>query len=249
VRRGGGLVRRRKFGRGLAYGALLPGVLALGSCVLMLPAAFTTAGDGKSPDYAVPVSATDGNATQLTDRQRRIVAAAHSMLGRTTLVVRGRSFLYDCTGTILAIYYQAGIDLLPYFDRVSGNGVMRLYKMGEQNNLLYTTRYPQPGDVIFWDNTYDMNGNGKWDDPLTHAGVVVDVRPDGTIDYVHQNYAQGIVIEQMNLLHPAEYRRVENGREVVINSPLRMRSDVYMNPGMIFSGQLFRCFAQLYRLR
>ncbi|HUX50039.1 MAG TPA: CHAP domain-containing protein [Spirochaetia bacterium] len=227
----------------------MPGVLALGSCVLMLPAAFTTAGDGKSPDYAVPVSATDGSATQLTDRQRRIVAAAHSVLGRTTLVVRGRSFLYDCTGTILAIYYQAGIDLLPYFNRVSGNGVMRLYKIGQQSNLLYTTRYPQPGDVIFWDNTYDMNGDGKWDDPLTHAGVVVDVRPDGTIDYVHQNYAQGIVIEQMNLLHPAEYRQVENGREVVINSPLRMRSDVYMNPGMIFSGQLFRCFAQLYRLR
>jgi len=249
VRRCGGLIGRRRFCRSFAYGALLPGVLALGSCVLMLPAAFTTAGDGKSPDYAVPVSATDGSATQLTDRQRRIVAAAHSVLGRTTLVVRGRSFLYDCTGTILAIYYQAGIDLLPYFNRVSGNGVMRLYKIGQQSNLLYTTRYPQPGDVIFWDNTYDMNGDGKWDDPLTHAGVVVDVRPDGTIDYVHQNYAQGIVIEQMNLLHPAEYRQVENGREVVINSPLRMRSDVYMNPGMIFSGQLFRCFAQLYRLR
>ena len=248
MRRTGCPVGRGSAGRRLALGALLPGMLTLGSCVLMLPASFTIGGAAHSPAFSVPVSATESRTPQLTDRQQRIVAAARSMLGRTSLVVRGRSFLYDCTGTILAIYYQAGIDLLPYFDRVSGNGVMRLYKIGQQSNLLYTTHYPQPGDVIFWDNTYDMNGDGKWDDPLTHAGVVIDVRPDGTIDYVHQNYAQGIVIEQMNLLHPSENRRLENGREVVINSPMRMRSEVYMNPSLIFSGQLFRCFAQLYRL-
>jgi hypothetical protein len=36
------------------------------------------------------------------------------------------------------------------------------------------------GDIIFWDNTWDRNGNKRFgDDPLTHAGIVISIDEDG----------------------------------------------------------------------
>ena len=82
----------------------------------------------------------------------------------------------DCTGTVLAIYYYAGIDLARDFNKYSGNGVTRLYKSLQAQKLLYETRYPVTGDIIFWDNTYDRNEDGRWNDTLTHVGITAGVR-------------------------------------------------------------------------
>jgi hypothetical protein len=91
-------------------------------------------------------------------------------------------------------------------------------------------RLPLPGDLVFWDNTYDRNGNGRWDDDLTHAGIVVSVDDDGTIHYVHHNYRRGIVVEQMNLRAPDDTTR---------NSAMRMRGSPDGN-GLWLSSHLFR---------
>jgi cell wall-associated NlpC family hydrolase len=228
------------------------GAALLGSCVMIMPSDTGLfgqyAGAQSAGSATVPAAYTTAGTKSLSERQRRILAAAKWMLGRTNLLIDGHRFNYDCTGTILAIYFKAGIDLMPYFNNVTGNGVTRLYRIAKARGLLYTTRYPQTGDIIFWDNTYDSNEDGKWDDPLTHAGIVLGVHSDGTIDYVHQNYARGIVVEHMNLIHPAMYTRVENGRTEIVNSPMRMRSQVYMNPHVFLAGQLYRDFGALYRL-
>ena len=34
---------------------------------------------------------------------------------------------------------------------------------------------PKPGDVVFFDNTYDRNKNKRLDDSLTHIAIVVSV--------------------------------------------------------------------------
>jgi hypothetical protein len=183
---------------------------------------------------------------ETSDIQRLLAEGARRMLGRRQLVVRGRTFPYDCTGTVLAIYYYAGIDLARDFDQYSGNGVMRLYRTLEKENLLYSSPHPVTGDVIFWDNTYDRNGDGAWNDSLTHMGMVLRSSPDGSIQYVHLNYSRGIVIERMNLLEPALHRKLVRGQLRIFNSPIRMQEPGKPHPPQWLAGQLYRVLGMGY---
>jgi hypothetical protein len=155
-------------------------------------------------------------------------------------------FNMDCTGTVLAIYYYAGIDLARDFNKYTGNGVMRLYKSLEEEELLYETRFPVTGDIIFWDNTYDRNEDRQWNDPLTHVGMVMNTSEDGSIEYVHLNYRSGIIIENMNLHQPEVHQQMEKGQMRIINSPMRMKQAGKAHPDNWLSGQLFKIFGMGY---
>ena len=184
----------------------------------------------------------------LTPLQEKLVEGAYRLVGtKDRIVVRGRRFNFDCTGTVLAIYYYAGIDLSRDFSRYTGNGVLRLYKMLYERKLLYLTNYPVPGDLIFWDNTYDRNGDGKWNDYLTHVGMVVGVKSDGTIQYVHDHIRKGIIIERMNLLHPDEYARTRFGKRIIVNAPMRMKVAGVRHPSKWLASQLVRAFGKAYQ--
>jgi hypothetical protein len=176
----------------------------------------------------------------------RLGAGARSVLGAAELVVNGRRFSWDCTGTVLAIYWYAGIDLARDFGRYAGGGVTRLYRTLQDASLLYTTSEPVLGDLVFWDDTYDADGDGRWDDPLTHVGMVMETAADGTISYVHLNYRKGIVIEHMNLREPDAHQRAKGGRVTIVNSPLRMAEAGKPHPDRWLAGQLYRVLGMGY---
>jgi hypothetical protein len=180
------------------------------------------------------------------DIRAELGAGARSLLGATELVVKGRRFNWDCTGTVLAIYWYAGVDLAHDFGRYGGGGVSRLYRTLKDASLLYTTREPILGDLVFWDDTYDADGDGAWDDPLTHVGMVMETAADGTISYVHLNYRRGIVIEQMSLREPDVHQRSKNGRVTIVNSPLRMAEVGKPHPNRWLAGQLYRVLGMGY---
>lgn len=185
--------------------------------------------------------------TAATDAIREeLGAGARSVIGATELVVKGRRFSWDCTGTVLAIYWYAGIDLARDFGRYSGNGVTRLYRTLQDASLLYTTREPILGDLVFWDDTYDADGDGSWDDPLTHVGMVMETADDGTVSYVHLNYRKGIVVERMNLREPGVHQRVRDGKVTIVNSPLRMAEAGREHPDRWLAGQLYRVLGMGY---
>ncbi len=188
----------------------------------------------------------DSRPEETSQVQRLLAEGGRSLLGRRRLVVRGRTFPYDCTGLVLAIYWYAGIDLARDFDRYNGNGVLRLYQSLERQNLLYSTPYPATGDIIFWDNTYDRNGDGAWNDPLTHVGMVLRSRPDGDIQYVHLNYTRGIVIENMNLLEPDLNKKLLRGQLRTLNSPIRLKEPGRPHPPLWLAGQLYRILGMGY---
>lgn len=196
---------------------------------------------GAAPQHA---PSTEVRTEELTGVQQQVVESARNLVGRRNLRVNGRRFNYDCTGTILAAYYGAGIDLQAEFGRYTGNGVARLFKLAADRNLIYTGIEPSPGDVIFWDNTYDRNGDGAWNDQLTHAGVVIRTYEDGSLDYVHHNYREGIVVARMSLAAPDVHR----SGEALINSPMRMRSHRHLNPSQWLSSHLYRSSGMLYGL-
>jgi hypothetical protein len=179
----------------------------------------------------------------------KLVEGARSILGKKQLFVRGRRFNMDCTGVVLAIYWYAGIDLARDFNKFNGNGVTRIYKTLERDNLLYSNDYPLPGDIIFWDNTYDENEDSRWDDPLSHVGMVVRVDKDGTISYVHDHIRNGITIDYMNLRKPGTWKSVENGHVRVINSPMRLAVAGKPHPPDWLSGQLYRALGMAYLLQ
>jgi hypothetical protein len=179
----------------------------------------------------------------------RLVEGAQSILGRTQLLVRGRRFTMDCTGVVLAVYWYAGIDLARDFNRYSGGGVERIYRTLERKNLLYSTTEPLAGDLIFWDNTYDHNEDARWNDPLSHVGMVTDVGRDGTISYIHDHATKGIRIDYMNLRSPAVQSTIAAGRMKVINSPMRLAVPGQPHPPNWLSGQLYRALGLAYLLQ
>jgi hypothetical protein len=194
----------------------------------------------------VPAEAISRAAKESEDTRMKLAEGGRYVLGKQELVIRGKRFNMDCTGTVLAIYYYAGIDLARDFNKHTGNGVTRLYKSLEAQELLYDTRYPVTGDIIFWDNTYDRNEDGRWNDPLTHVGMVMNVSAKGDVEYVHLNYRRGIIIEHMNLREPEIHQRMEKGQMRIINSPMRMKQAGKAHPDNWLSGQLFKIFGMGY---
>jgi len=188
----------------------------------------------------------------LDDREKAVIASAETFLGQkpnAIVSVKGKKFMLDCIGTVSAIYYGVGVDVQIDFRRYSGDGVSRLYQSLRALNVLHRDRYPRPGDIIFWDNTWDANGDGDLtDDPLTHAGIVMAVDDDGTIHYVHEHVVRGVVIEAMNLLHPRDYY-APDGR--IVNSAMAMNSGIsrHDNPAHWTSGDLWDSFGDILRAR
>ena len=170
----------------------------------------------------------------------KLVEAAGWMEGQSSLLVNGRSFGLDCTGIVLAAYWYAGIDLSKDFGEYTGNGVRRLYYYLDDKGLLYNTDLPSPGDIVFWDNTWDANENGVADDTHTHVGMMVSLdRETGAGTYLHYNYAKGIIVESINLLdrdNPAA------------SSPMRMRSLPKVDGYRYLSSQLVHELGRGYEL-
>jgi len=165
-------------------------------------------------------------------------------VGKASLVVNGKTYPNDCTGLVRAAYAFADIDLAYRFGSYAGNGVRRLHETLLDEGLLYATRYPAPGDLIFWDNTYDANGNGKADDEFTHVGLIIATEPDGAALYLHYHYRLGPVIERMNLVTPDDERLID-GKPA--NAVLRMRGSP-PGPGSN-AAQLFRVLGKGYELK
>jgi hypothetical protein len=178
---------------------------------------------------------------KLNSLQKKLLDVASLLEGKKTYskeIVGGKEFTLDCIGTVSAIFYGIGIDITTDFNKYNGNGVSRLYNSLKDKNCVYKNRMPKVGDVIFWDNTWDKNGDGKpGNDELTHAGIVVKAEPDGNISYIHANYVFGIVVENMNLNDPATYKD-ESGK--IINSILGLGASPSKHQPHWLSGDLFR---------
>lgn len=232
------------------YGTYMP--LPVSRPEAARPAPDTPPDSGGSVPHGIGLGHADAEplpAAQLTPVQERLVTAAEALLGAKSLTVNGMRYSYDCSGTILAIYASAGIEFVHEYAKYGGNGVNRIYRIMENARLLYDTRRPVPGDIIFWDNTYDKNGDGLRNDPLTHAGIVLSVSETGTVSYVHFHYTKGITVEFMNLETPGTFRLEAAGTMGIVNSPMRMKSQRGDAAEPWLAGQLYRIFGKGYEYR
>jgi hypothetical protein len=136
----------------------------------------------------------------------RIATAAASVLGEDPVVVGGVRYRFDCSGVAAAIYARAGIPLL--IDGVAPD-TKTLFALARKNGSVRRL-HPLPGDLVFFDDTWDENGNGRIDDPLSHVGVVERIEDDATVIFV-QRVGGRIIRSRMNLDRPRD-RVDERGR-------------------------------------
>jgi hypothetical protein len=144
-------------------------------------------------------------------------------------------FRYDCSGFVEASLAAAGC---PF----TGSSAS-MWEQARDLHVLHRRRRPSVGDVAFFDNTYDRNGNGRVDDPLSHVAIVERVERDGTIGLVHLGN-RGVTRLTMNLRDP-ETQTDADGR--LLNDVLRRRSSADGPRTRYLTGELCVGFASFWR--
>lgn len=165
-----------------------------------------------------------------------IVRTAAKLVGAKTIESKGRRIAYDCAGVTRAIFLEHGIDL--YDSGASdpkANGVRLIYAHVRQHGTLHQGPVVHPGDLVFFDNTWDFNGDGMLNDPLTHVGVVERVESDGTVVFISR-VADAIERYRMNLGLPHVHKTAD-GR--VLNDYMRRKLQTDPDDMGHLTGELF----------
>jgi len=168
-----------------------------------------------------------------------IVRSAAVLVGATSITSEGRRIRYDCAGVIRAIFLKHGIDLYEGSPNdPATNGVRLIYNHVRRYGALYRSRPPHPGDLVFFDNTWDFNQDGRLNDPLTHVGIVEGIGVDGTILFISR-VAGGIQRYRMNLRHPRIHKTAD-GR--ILNDYIRRKLPGDPPDTGRLTGELFALF-------
>ena len=229
----------------------LPGRLGLAAIVPLVCLALSTcATQTTRRDELCPYRGWEAARAAPGERELQVLGSAKKLLGikyGAKGAVNGRQFTFDCSGTVCAIYYRLGIDLAKDFARYPGNASNRLYLSLKDRGVIHYDRYPRIGDIIFWDNTYDANGNGdRTDDLRSHTGMVVGVDDDGTIHYIHASVLRGVVVEVMNLMRP---RDAYDGQGKRINSGMAIATvPGGPKPAKELAGDTFQSFGDALKV-
>jgi uncharacterized protein YukE len=160
------------------------------------------------------------------DLQARLAARAHAWLGqgKAPFQVGAERFNPDCSGFVEAVYAAEGVPLRRLARQAApgeASGVAAIWSAaGRYGERWRGGDWPAPGDLIFFDDTWDRNGNGSRDDPFTHIGLVEWVDDRGTVTFLHRAGA-GVVRGHLTLSSRDTFRAADGAE---LNAPLRVRS-------------------------
>lgn len=171
-----------------------------------------------------------------------IVESAARLVGAETITSRGKRIAYDCAGVTRAIFLEHGIDLYRgALNDPKGNGVRLIHNHVRRHGILHRGPNVSPGDLVFFDNTWDFNGDGKLNDPLTHVGVVERLEPDGTVVFISR-VANAVERYRMNLDQP-HVHKTAHGR--VLNDYIRRKLVTDPDHTARLTGELFSFYGNL----
>jgi cell wall-associated NlpC family hydrolase len=165
---------------------------------------------------------------------QQVLDRALMMMGAEKVRVGKIPYRSDCSGFVSAVYEAEGVELT-----VSGisasSGTETIYRSLKSKGRIVGNNAVKPGDLAFFHNTHDRNGNKLRDDRFTHVALVERVDDDGTISLLH--FASGQVKRGvMNLRDKNSARHPETGE--TLNSYLRRGG------GKVLMGQLFFRFGR-----
>jgi hypothetical protein len=169
-----------------------------------------------------------------------IVETAVKLVGATTVESNDRHIAYDCAGVTRAVFLKHGIDL--YDGKLSDshtNGVRIIHAHIRQQGRFHRGPVAYPGDLVFFNNTWDYDGDGKVNDPLTHIGIVERQESDGTVVFISR-VAGAVERYRMNLGLP-HVHKTASGR--ILNDYLRRKDADDPANTRYLTGELFAQFA------
>lgn len=212
------------------------------------PAADEGGGDAVS-ESDLPETAADApsqarsDGASASDLRARLVERARGLLGRPgPFRAAGDRFNGDCSGFVQAVYAAEGIDLRGLMQETAPRergGVKAAWLAARTHgSALGAEARPEPGDLVFWHDTYDRNRNRKADDRFTHLGIVEHVE-DGTVFFLHRG-GKGVARGVMTLGRRREASAADGRR---FNSVLRARSHPVKRGGL--AGQLFAGYGRI----
>jgi hypothetical protein len=176
---------------------------------------------------------------EASSRRAAVVHTASKLVGATTIQVNGKRIAYDCAGVTRAIFLEHGIDLYggnPPDPKA--NGVRLIHHHISRYGKFHQGPAVRPGDLVFFDNTWDYNGDGVINDPLTHVGIVERQDPDGTVIFISR-VAGAIERYHMNLALPHLHKTAE-GR--ILNDYIRRKDLDHPFDAAYLTGELFASF-------
>ncbi len=193
-------------------------------------------------DMARPVKTPDATCCQAGDiagRRHAIAKTAAGLVGAKTIRYKGRRIKYDCAGVTRAIYLANGIDLFKNVGRNRrGNGTKLIYNHVRRFGRIHRGPTAHPGDLVFFNNTWDSNKDGRVNDRLTHVGVVERIEADGTIVFISR-VSRAIERYRLNLSRP-DVHKSRNGR--LLNDFMRRKRAIDPDNTRYLTGQLFAAF-------
>lgn len=165
---------------------------------------------------------------------KAVVNGSRALLGRRQLSFGSQVYVPDCLGLVEAAYAPVDFSFI--------RDMRGVYDQAWELEVFHKDPLPHPGDVAFFDNSFDKNRNGRRDDPLTHVGVVESVDEDGTIVMIHLgSRGKPVTRKRMNLLRP-HTTRDEAGK--IINEHLRATSA--RDGGPTLAAELWSGFASFW---
>jgi len=160
----------------------------------------------------------------------RDVPAAIADAARNALTMTPTLTRDDCSGLVMSVLASAGVphtgDSRSFWTEALDDA--RAFEVGE----------PAPGDLAFFDRTFDKNRNGLVDDELTHIAIVTAIHADGLVELVHRERS-GVRLLRLHLARPDEHRDGER----VLNSYLRAAGYGDTDTPRL-AGELLRGFAR-----
>ncbi|MCB1198569.1 MAG: C40 family peptidase [Deltaproteobacteria bacterium] len=172
-------------------------------------------------------------------KQQHLVWSAQKQYNRKHLQSNRRSFRRDCSGFVHTVLWDNGHSLDDFYRayQYHTNGVDLIYQYVKRIGWVYKLQQPEKGDLVFFSNTYDKNKDGKYNDLLTHIGIIENIEKDGTITFLH--YIQNKVRRgYMNLQKPGMHR----DNQKTINSYLSRKTSPTKKT---LASQLFTEFGHL----
>ena len=170
-----------------------------------------------------------------------VVESARKLVGSKQVYVSGKTYRSDCSGLVGGVFSAHGVEL-----KHSPNPTPRqsaaqsMYLGASEHYRVYRKGRPRPGDIVFFENTYDANRDGRVNDAVTHVGLVEEVAEDGTVTILH--FASGRVKRgRMNLAKPGTHRSPTSG--AVWNDFLRRKRADDPKAVRYMTGELFVGYA------
>jgi hypothetical protein len=175
----------------------------------------------------------------------RLASRAETWLGEQGgFSVDGERYGADCSGFVQAVFAAEGLPLRRLAGRSAPretSGAAALHRAARDFGVVFGGggEWPRPGDLVFWHDTYDRDGDGRSDDRFTHVGIVQYVADGGTVVFIHRG-SKGVVRGAMTPSRPGQ---AADG-DLLLNSTLRAKAKA--KPGApVLAGELFAGYGRI----